>query len=98
MISQVWFQLLNNEQASRIVQRSADVWHYSIFSIYTYVIETPFVCTAWRRKYKRYTSRLHAGTVSPALNLTASIFTIAHLAALLVTVLGDSAADCHKEQ
>ena len=38
--------------------------------------------------------KLHALPVSAILNLTASIFTIVLLVALLVTVLGDSTVDC----
>jgi hypothetical protein len=38
--------------------------------------------------------KLHAWPVSAILNLTASIFTIVLLVALLVTVLGDSTVDC----
>jgi hypothetical protein len=42
--------------------------------------------------------KLNACLVSAASNLTTSIFSIAHLAALLVTASGDNAVDCHQEE
>jgi hypothetical protein len=100
IISQVWFKLPHNEHASSIVQRSADVWRYCILDSYSHVIKTSFVWTARRWKHERQacTWKVHALAVSAALNVTARIFTISLLAAIIVIASHDNAVDWHKQQ